>query len=264
MFLMKNNRSKIRILPVVIFTSAATICMCLGILGGLLPDLSMPTMSSDNSVITLNQDNAPDISKSEYTSSGGVIDRHGVVFRYTNAKKVDGEHVQLGPNGVLYNNNSAEAGTYGAKTQITSISSVTVVFSTSGTLSIATSTDSSTYSSSVALTSGASYSTTSTYPYYLRLISDTSNSVTITSVVINYLCRVVSSQQEGAITVSSSKASDSTNAASTLSTSDFTWDTGVISLSSATGSGFLGVNKNTIRFSSGSNSGQIIFVFRRY
>ncbi|MFA5282972.1 MAG: Ig-like domain-containing protein [Bacilli bacterium] len=257
---MKNNRSKVRVLPVTIFTSAVTICVCLGILGGILPDLSMPTMSSDNSVITLNQDNAPDISKSEYTSSGGVIDRHGVVFRYTNARKVDGEHVQLGPNGILYNNNSTEAGTYGAKTQITSISSVTVVFSTSGTLLIATSTDSSTYSSSVALTSGVSYSTTSTYPYYLRLISDTSNSVTITSVVINYLCRAVSSQQEGIITVNSSYANENTNVAGSLSTSDFDWDAGVISLSSATGSGFLGVNQTRIRFGSSSN-GQIIFAF---
>lgn len=91
---MKKNHNKISVLPVILLTSAAIICTCLGILGGVLPNLSMPTMSSDNSVITLNQDNAPDISKSEYTSNGGIIERHGVVFRYTNAKQVDGEHVQ--------------------------------------------------------------------------------------------------------------------------------------------------------------------------
>ena len=241
------------ILPIVIISFIILAGTCAGIIGGFVPNLFTPTMSTNDSVITLNADNAPDISTSSYTSTGQITESHGVVFKYTNAKKVSGAHVELGASGVLYNNNTS-----GSTTQITSISSVSVVFSTSGTLSLLTSLDGSTYTTGVALTSGTAYSTTSTYPYYLKLASDSTNAVTITSVTINYLCHAVSSQ-EATIVVATASTSSNTNISSSIATTDFTCTN--ITLSAVSGSGWLSSTGSQMKFGSSSQAGSLTFTF---
>lgn len=124
--------------------------------------------------ISLTGDNAPTTSDI-FTSATQTV--RYTQFEYTQAKASPGNHITLSSsNGLLKNSSSSP---------ITSITSVTATFSTTGSLLLCTSFDQSTYAS-YTLASGVRKDLAS-LPYYMELWAMGSE-VTLESVIITYSC----------------------------------------------------------------------------
>jgi M6 family metalloprotease-like protein len=167
----------------------ASIALVLGFAfaGGVGNNEQLNPYGGDDYKLQLTADNAPTFSGTGYGSATKQV--RYVNMKYTSAKASTGNHVELGPTGTLYNNNTgtvADPSTGDEKTQITSINSITVNYTTSGTLSLSISRDGVTYTSASLVSGTTTY--TSSHPYYFKLTSDGTNLVTITSAIITYSC----------------------------------------------------------------------------
>ncbi|MFA5235675.1 MAG: DUF6273 domain-containing protein [Bacilli bacterium] len=124
--------------------------------------------------ITMDAKNAPTASETYINVETDIRYSH---FEYFDAKVSSGNHVELNASGYITN---------AIDSQITSILSVTAVFSTEGTLSLGISYYGATFTT-VTLTSGLANDLSTELPYYLKLIA-VDDLVTITSVTIVYSC----------------------------------------------------------------------------
>jgi hypothetical protein len=124
--------------------------------------------------ITMNASNVPTTSEIYTSVETDIRYSH---FEYVDAKASSGNHVELNTEGYIINS---------LDSQITSIFSITAVFSTEGTLNLGTSYYGVTFTT-VPLTSGVTHDVSAALPYYLKLTAiDTL--ATITSVTIVYSC----------------------------------------------------------------------------
>jgi hypothetical protein len=121
------------------------------LVGALRNDIEQITGAEPSYTITMNSANAPTTSVIYGTSE--ITIRYST-FEYTGAKANAGNHVELQATGYLNNK---------ANSQITSITSIQAYFTTSGSLTLATSFDGQNYTQT-SITSGA-INQTSTLPY---------------------------------------------------------------------------------------------------
>ncbi|MFA7020296.1 MAG: Ig-like domain-containing protein, partial [Bacilli bacterium] len=204
--------------------------------------------------ITMNSDNAP-TSSAIYTNTEKTI-RYST-FEYTGARTSGGSHVELKATGYL--NNKADS-------QITSITSIQTNFTTSGTLTLATSFDGQNYTQTN-ITSGA-INQTSTLPYHFRLTANTS-SVIIQSVVITYSCEPhvdpIGEQSAYDITIKDYSCNNiGTDISGSINGSIGTYLTSDIVLSSVSGSKIFGNTTPTatnFKLGSSTATGNITFNF---
>jgi alpha-tubulin suppressor-like RCC1 family protein len=127
-----------------------------------------------NYTITMDVSNAPTESITYTTAETDIRYNH---FEYNDVKASNGNHIELNAGGYIKNT---------INSRITSITSITAVFSTSGTLNLQTSFYGEAFTTST-LTSGVEHDLSAKLPYYLRLIAIEA-SVTIASITICYSC----------------------------------------------------------------------------
>lgn len=204
--------------------------------------------------ITMNADNAPTTSPL-YSNVEKTI-RYST-FTYFGAKFSSGNHVELNSTGYLGNKNDS---------QITSITSIQANFTTSGTLTLATSFDGINFTQT-SITSGA-VNQTSTLPYHFRLTAN-SSSVTLQTVIITYSCaphqNPIGSQAEYNIVVNDFVCTSiGTDLSTTINDDKNKYFTSDIALSSVSGAKIFGNETPTaknLKFGSSSAVGNITFNF---
>ncbi|MDD3938393.1 MAG: Ig-like domain-containing protein [Bacilli bacterium] len=204
--------------------------------------------------ITMNADNAP-TSSTLYTTAEKEI-RYST-FVYTGAKASSGNHVELSPTGYLGNKDDS---------QITSITSIQANFTTSGSLTLATSFDGINFTQTT-IASG-SINQTSNLPYHFRLTANSSY-VAIQSVIITYSCAPhqdpIGSQVEYDITVNDYPCNDvGTDFSSSINGNISTYFTSDITLTGVSGTkifGNLTPTATNLKFGSSSALGNITFNF---
>jgi hypothetical protein len=126
--------------------------------------------------ITMDGSNAPTTSDTYASVEADIRNNH---FEYSDVKASPGNHVELNTDGYIKN---------ALDSQITSILSVTAVFSTAGSFSLETSYYGfDLFSPPVTLASTVAHDLSESLPYYLRLTAN-DDSVTITSITIIYSC----------------------------------------------------------------------------
>ncbi len=124
--------------------------------------------------IVLNSTNTPSTLTTSFGNANTMV--RYTTLNYENARKSSAAHVELNTGGLLYNPSTS---------QITSITSVTATFSTTGTITLATSYDGVNFTQTE-ITSGIRNDTT-TKPYFFKLVANESTAV-ITEVTVTYSC----------------------------------------------------------------------------
>lgn len=161
-------------------------------------------------ITNLDHQNVPETANSVFAVHNHTV--HSIDFEYYGARAAAGHHIELNSTGHIMNSLS---------TRITSITSISTIFSTQpgGTLSLSTSLDGETFTTTQ-ITSGVQVDT-STFPYFFRL-SANAQPVTISSIRITYSCAereggIVPPESEAAIKVNTFTAKDtSTDISSTI------------------------------------------------
>jgi len=206
--------------------------------------------------IRLTSDNAPSNLTNSFGEGSGEV--RYTTINYENARLLSGYHVELNAGGLLYNPLTS---------QITSITSVSVSFVSSGSLYLATSYDGSTYSQSE-IYSDITVDTTSK-PYFFKLVA-TDNVVKISSVSIIYSCvphdgEVVNEKRYEMFFDYTAEAKN-VSGTYTGNISNLVKTTGDFALSTLTPANVFaekaGAN-DAIRFSSSNNAGSLTFTFDR-
>lgn len=237
-----------------VFLGSFTLFVSLLIAGANHNDFNRVQGVEPTYTIEMTSANAP-TSASYYTVAETTI-RYST-FEYQGVRASTGNHVELSSTGYLGNK---------ATSQITSITSITANFITSGTLTLATSFDGVNFTQTT-ITSGVT-NQTSTLPYYFRLTAN-SNLVTIQSVVITYSCaphvNPINQQSEANIVVKDFAYSNlGTDISLPSNTNISTYFTSDIPLTSVTGTKIFGNTTPTAtNFKMGSSDtiGTITFNF---
>ena len=204
--------------------------------------------------IRLDSANAPTNLSNSFGNGNREV-RYSTI-NYENARLLNGFHVELNIGGLIYNPLSS---------QITSITSVSVSFETSGSLFLATSYDGTTYTQTQ-IYSGLSVDTT-TKPYFFKLIASDSV-VKISSVAIVYSCVPhdggAVSEKRYAMFFDYSAETKSTSTSYSDNISNLVKTTGDFILSSLTPSSVFAEKESAndaVRLASGSNPGSLKFTF---
>ena len=224
------------------------------LVGALRNDIEQITGAEPSYTIMMNSANAPTTSVIYGTSE--ITIRYSS-FEYTGAKANAGNHVELQESGYLNNK---------ANSQITSITSIQAYFTTSGSLTLATSFDGQNYTQT-SITSGT-INQTSTLPYHFRLTAN-SAAVVIQSVVITYSCAPhvdpIGQQNEYDIMIKDFACTNTgTDISTAINGGISTYFISDISLTSVSGSKIFGNTTPTatnMKFGSSSAIGDITFNF---
>ncbi|MFA5481576.1 MAG: Ig-like domain-containing protein, partial [Bacilli bacterium] len=231
----------------------ATVAIVFTLLAASITKNVAPLSGSEPSyTITMNADNSP-TSSSIYTNATREI--RNSTFNYYGAKTSSGNHVELAETGHIMN---------ALDSQITSITSIQTNFTTSGSLSLATSFDGVNFTQQT-ITSG-NINQTSSLPYYFRLTAN-SASVAIQSVVIVYSCaphaEPINQQQEYDIVVKDfACANTGTEISSSIASNISTYFTSELSITSFSGSKLFGdITPTATSIKAGSSSAVGSFTF---
>jgi len=230
------------------------LCLAILIFAPSKGDLSRIQGSEPSYTVTMDSSNSP-TNDSTYIATENVI-RYST-FEYVGARASGGNHVELNSTGYLGNK---------VDSQITSITSIQANFTTTGTLTLATSFDGLNYNQT-SITSG-SINQTSTLPYYFRLTAN-NYSVVIESVVITYSCaphsNPIGQQTDYTITVNEfESANTGTDISSELHKNINTYFTSDIPLISISGSKIFSnatPNATNLKLGSSKGPGSISFSF---
>ncbi len=203
--------------------------------------------------VTMNHLNAPALG-STYSTAENLI--RYTTFDYVGARSSSGHHVEL--NGAGYLGNKVNS-------QITSITSIEVHFTSTGTLTLATSFDSLNFTQTT-ITSGA-INQTSTLPYHFRLTANNSP-VFIERVIITYSCAPhlspIGQETEFSINVNDFKVTNiGDDISSSLNGDKTKYFTSNFPFTTVSGTKIYGNNINATNFKigSGSSIGTLKFEF---